>query len=46
LGERLEEYCVKNGVAMGWTYLMSLNQATYQEEAFAFAKAMMGKTQD
>jgi hypothetical protein len=33
----------ENGVATGWTVnLMSLNQATiYQEEAFAFAKAMM-----
>lgn len=36
----------ENGVSTGWTVnLMSLNQATiYQEEQFAFAKAMRGKT--
>jgi hypothetical protein len=45
LGERLEEYCLKTELLWDGR-LMSLNQATYQEEAFAFAKAMMGKTQD
>jgi hypothetical protein len=37
---------VENGGSTGWTvHLMSLNQATiHQEEAFAFAKAMMGET--
>lgn len=36
----------ENGVATGWTVnLMSLNQGTiYQEEEFAFAKALMGET--
>lgn len=36
----------ENGVSTGWTVnLMSLNQATiYQEEQFAFAKAMMVET--
>jgi hypothetical protein len=35
-----------NGVSTGWTVnLMSLNQATiYQDEEFAFAKALMGET--
>lgn len=36
----------ENGVSTGWTVnLMSLNQATiYQDEEFAFAKALMGET--
>jgi hypothetical protein len=36
----------ENGVSTGWTVnKMSLNQATiYQEEEFAFAKALMGET--
>ena len=36
----------ENGTSTGWSVnLMSLNQATiYQEEEFAFAKAMMGET--
>ena len=36
----------QNGVSTGWVVnLMSLNQATiYQEEEFAFAKALMGET--
>jgi hypothetical protein len=36
----------QNGVSTGWTVnLMSLNQATiYQDEEFAFAKALMGET--
>lgn len=36
----------QNGVSTGWIVnLMSLNQATiYQEEEFAFAKALMGET--
>jgi hypothetical protein len=37
---------VENGVSRGWTiHLIFLKQPTiYQEEAFAFAKAMMGET--
>jgi hypothetical protein len=35
---------VENGGSTGWTHLMSLNQATIHQEAFAFAKAMMGET--
>jgi hypothetical protein len=36
----------QNGISTGWTVnLMSLNQATiYQDEEFAFAKALMGET--
>jgi hypothetical protein len=36
----------ENGISTGWTVnLMSLNQSTiYQDEEFAFAKALMGET--